>query len=190
MQGLDEIEKQLSQEWANFPFDNARERRVSHPETGVLARITLLADRHSKPKLRYWFGQIRVDRSTFATLTCPESRCPKRLALLSRWRAQAMGVRQTGCLKPLATDSSDSHLAQDTILDFGSVSYIAREAIFTLQLSCPQKAHPTAQVRLTGWDLFNPTGQGLAGGWDGKQPHLQTIDDARAWLMQHAAELT
>lgn len=189
MQGMNEIEQQLMQEWGNSPLKNACERIVSHPETSVLARVTLLADRHGKPKLRYWFGQSRVDRSTFATLTCPETRCPKRLVLLNHWKVKAMGERPARSPKPVDTGTRDSTLSREFVFEIDGVSYMAREAVFTLQLKCPQQAHSTVQVRLTGWDLFSPTGSCLAGGWDGEQPLLQTLDDVRTWLMQHIVEL-
>lgn len=189
MQGMNEIEQQLMQEWENSPLNNACERMVSHPETSVLARVTLLADRHGNPKLRYWFGQSRVDCSTFATLTCPETRCPKRLALLNQWKVKAMGERPARSPKPVDTGTRESTLAREVVIEIDGMSYMAREAVFTLNLKCPQQAHSTVQVRLTGWDLFSPTGNCLAGGWDGEKPHLQTLDDVKSWLMQHLAEL-
>lgn len=192
MQDLDAIEQQMMQEWEtghSNPLKTACERTVPHPLSDVLARVALANDRLGDARFRYWFGPSRVDRSTFATLTCPEIRCPRRQEMLVQWKAKAMGVHMSRARRHEEAIAGAPSLAREVSLEVNGAHYLAREATFTLRLQCPHQAHQAVIVKLTGWDVFSPSGQGLAGGWDGEQPHLQTLDAVRNWLLQHSTEL-
>jgi hypothetical protein len=192
MQDLDAIEQQLMREWEagrDNPHKSACERTVPHPLPDVLARVTLAKDRLGRARFRYWFGPSRVDRSTFAILTCPETRCPRRQELIVQWNAQAMGERTSRAPRRADAHAGAPTLAREVTLEVDGTRYLAREAVFTLRLQCPRQAHQPVNIQLTGWDVFSPSGKGLAGGWDGEQPHLQTLDAVKNWLLQHTAEM-
>ncbi len=68
---LDEVEKQLLQQ---FEEQGRRTVLVHEAVLGdVLTRVSMQRNRHGEPVFRYWFGESRVDRRTFQTLTCTET---------------------------------------------------------------------------------------------------------------------
>lgn len=191
MQDLDAIEQQMMLEWETGQSDppiSARERSVPHPLSDVVARVNLVDDRRGHARFRYWFGPSRVDRSTFATLTCPETRCPRRQDMVTQWKVEVMGIRTPGEPRHPELGAGSLCLMQEVSIEVGGAHYLAREATFTLCLKCPGHVHQPVNIKLKGWDVFSPSGKGLAGGWDGEKPHLKTLDAVRDWLLQHVTK--
>jgi len=181
---LNDVEKQLLQD---LEAQDPRVERVHEAwAEGVLTRVSLKRNRHGEPVFRYRFGQSRVDRDTFQTLTCTESRCPQRQALRQQW------LVHTGLAAPAArparpAPNSPCALAAEEHIVWANQVFIAREARFPVTLNCAHLAHEPLRISITGWDVFGPSGY-LAGGWAADAPKFVSLAQVMAWLQaQHPA---
>jgi len=181
---LDELEKQLLVQFEGQPAHAGLEREVFAGE--VRARVSVQRNRTGSLMFRYWFGASRVDRWTFQTLTCGETRCPQRQAVMHKWlihTGQATIKRQerTEFKRQMAL------AAEEQVLLDGE-AFTAREAVFPVLLSCSQRVHEPVRIHVKGWDVFGRDGY-LAGGWSGDRPLFETLEQVRAWLGQRRPEL-
>lgn len=184
---LNDVEKQLLQD---LEAQDPRVERVHEAcSEGVLTRVSLKRNRHGEAVFRYHFGQNRVNRGTFQTLTCNESRCPQRQTLRQQW------LIHTGRAAPAArparpAPNSPCALAAEEHIVWANQVFIAREARFPVTLNCTQHAHKPLSITVKGWDVFGPDGY-VAGGWASDAPMFATLAQVMAWLQaQHpAAEL-
>lgn len=181
---LDEVESKLR---LRFESQDHTGEAVHEMLVGdILTRVVLRLDRKGVPVLRYWFGQSRVDRQTFQTLTCLEIRCPRRQAMLHQWQVHA-GLRRPA--RPVRTEARASQpLAAEERIRIGEMDYLAREARFPMTLKCGQQAHGPVHISVSGWDVFSNAGY-VAGGWSGDRPMFETLDHVRAWLNVHQQTL-
>ena len=114
----------------------------------VISRVTLQLNRHGNPVFRYWFGENRVGRQTFQTLTCSETRCPMRQAMLLRWQIHvglakpARHFQQNGLAK--------GALAIEEWTCIGEHKFTARETRFPVDLNCRQNAHEPIRIGVGG----------------------------------------
>lgn len=174
---LDEVEKQLLQQ---FEGQGRRTVVVHEASLGdVLTRVSLQRNRHGEPVFRYWFGDSRVDRSTFQTLTCTETRCPQHQSTLQKWLVH-VGLAKPS--RPVRCEPFDKcSLAAEEHIQLGHQVFTAREAQFPVSLVCKQKAHAPLRMSVKGWDVFGEQGY-LAGGWAKDAPMFETLEQVRVWL--------
>lgn len=177
---LDEVEKLLTQRSEGI---GARYEQTYEMSAGnVISRVKLQLNRRGNPVFRYWFGESRVDRQTFQTLTCTETRCPMRQAMLLRWQIHV------GLAKPMRHFHqklfAKSALAIEERICIGEHKFTAREARFPVDLNCRQNAHEPIRISVGGWDIFGEKGY-LAGGWVGHAPLFETLDQVKLWLDSH-----
>lgn len=179
---LNDVEKQLLQD---LETQDPRVERVHEAwAEGVLTRISLKRNRHGEPVFRYRFGPSRVDRGTFQTLTCTESRCPQRQALRQQWLVHT-GLAVPAA-RPVAPEpQSPCFLAAEEHIAWAGQIFIAREARFPVMLNCAHRVHEPLRISVKGWDVFGPAGY-LAGGWVSDAPMFVNLDQVKAWLqVQH-----
>lgn len=174
---LDDVEKQLQQ---RFELSEARTEQVHEALLDeVFTRVSLKCNRHGKPVFRYWFGDSRVSRGTFQTLTCAEARCPRRQALRQQWFVH------TGLVKPTRATPSrpcgSGALAAEERIQWANQTFFAREALFSVNLKCSHEVHEPLRINIKGWDVFDPNGY-QAGGWVESAPMFETLEQVRAWL--------
>lgn len=174
---LDEVEKQLLQQ-----FEGQGHRAVLTHEAlagDVGTRISLQLNRRRAAVFRYWFGESRVDRWTFQTLTCMETRCPQQQAVMQKWLVH-MGLAKPS--RPVRTEPFGQYsLAAEEHIRQGNQVFTAREAQFPVTLNCTQNAHAPLRISVKGWDVFGECGY-LAGGWATDAPMFETLEQVRAWL--------
>lgn len=177
---LEEVEKQLM-----FQFEGHEPRTVlAHQATvgDVLARVSLQCNRRGEPTFRYWFGQSRVDRWTFQTLTCQERRCPQRQAVMKQWLVHTGQAKPARAARP--SPPRPNALNAEERIQIDGQTFIAREARFPVTLKCINKAHTPLRISVQGWDVFGD-GVALAGGWSGEAPMFETLEQVRQWLTDH-----
>jgi hypothetical protein len=177
---LDEVESRLMQGCDGI---GPRGELTYETSTGnVVSRIKLQLNRRGIPVFRYWFGESRVDRQTFKTLTCSETLCPMRQAMLHRWQIHV------GLAKPARLihepSFARSALATEERIRIGEQNFTAREARFPVDLNCRQKVHEPLRINVAGWDIFGEEGY-LAGGWTGHAPLFETLEEVKSWLQCH-----
>lgn len=177
---LDEVEKQMQQQ-----LEGQQSRAVLSHEVAARdanARITLQRNRHGEPVFRYWFGESRVDRRTFLTLTCTETRCPQQQAVRQKWLAH-VGLLKAGRQKRPET-LSPCLLGVEERIQLGEEVFVAREARFPVLLKCPEKVHESLRISVKGWDVFGNRGY-LVGGWSGDAPMFETLEQVKLWVHAH-----
>lgn len=177
---LDEIEKRLLEK-----LEGQDARAVLNHEVaarGVSARVSVQRDRKGRPVLRYWFEASRVNRSTFQTLTCAQTRCPRHQSVLQQWRIHT-GKALTARVEQIEFKRQVA-LAAEEQLSQGDEVFFAREAMFPVEFHCSQRAHDPIRIQVKGWDVFGRTGY-LAGGWASEAPLFETLKQVQAWLVQH-----
>lgn len=176
---LDELEKQLLEK-----LEGKSGRAVLNHEVeagAVRARVSVQRDRKGSPVLRYWFEESRVDRSTFQTLTCSQTRCPRHQSVLQKWRVHTGRALATR-LEPIEFKRHAVLAAEERLL-LGDQVFTAREAVFPVEFHCPQGVHDPVRIQVKGWDVFGPAGY-MAGGWAGEGPRFETLEQVQAWLVQ------
>lgn len=177
---LDELEKQLLEE-----LDGKNARVVlDHVIVvgGVNARVAVQRDRKGRPVLRYWFGPNRVDRLTFQTLTCAQTRCPRHQSVIHQWSVH--NGRSSATRQERIDFRRQVVLAAEERLLLGDEVFTAREAVFPMEFHCSQRAHDPIRIQVKGWDLFDGTGY-VAGGWAGEGPRFENLEQVKSWLAQH-----
>lgn len=182
---LDEMEKQLLQQFE----EQDRLGGITHEARSgeVLTRISLQNNRHGEPVFRYWFGDSLVDRRTFQTLTCSETRCPQHQALLQKWKAH-MGMTRPS--RPVRSEPPGlCSLAVEKHVRLGDRMFTAREARFPVTLECKNNSHTPLRISVKGWDVFGEEGY-LAGGWAEDAPMFETLEQVNAWLQMQGAQMT
>lgn len=174
---LDEMEKQLLEQ---FEEQGRLTVLVRDAFSGdVLTRVSLQRNRHGEPVFRYRFGESRVDRRTFQTLTCTETRCPQHQSTFQKWLIH-MGM--TRPRQPVRTEPfGPGSLGTEEHIQLGHQIFAAREARFPVTLNCKQKAHGPLRVSVKGWDVFGEKGY-LAGGWVKDAPMFETLEQVKTWL--------
>ncbi|WP_300660958.1 hypothetical protein [Hydrogenophaga sp.] len=179
---LDEVEKQLLQQ---FEEQGRRTVLVHEAVLGdVLTRVSMQRNRHGEPVFRYWFGESRVDRRTFQTLTCTETRCPQHQSVMQKW------LVHIGMIKPIRPIRSEPFgqcsLAAEEHIQLGHQVFTAREARFPVSLTCKHMAHAPLRISVKGWDVFGEEGY-LAGGWAKDAPMFETLEQVKAWLQAQSS---
>lgn len=177
---LDEVEKQLLKQFEEQGLcaDLAYEMLAGE----VVTRVSLKRNRRGEAVFRYWFGESRVNRQTFQTLTCTETRCLQHQAVHKKWMVH-MGLAKPN--HPVRSEPFGiCSLAAEEHIRQGNQVFTAREAQFPVTLNCTQNAHAPLRISVTGWDVFGEGGY-LAGGWVKDAPMFKTLDQVRAWLQAH-----
>lgn len=174
---LDELEKQLLVQFEGQSACADLEREFFAGE--VSARVSVHRGRTGRPTFRYWFGESRLDRRTFQTLTCGETRCPQRQAVMQAWLIHT-GQATMKRLKSNEFVRQITLAAEESVLLDG-VAFTAREAVFPMVLNCSRQVHEPVRIQVKGWDVFGSEGY-LAGGWEGDSPMFETLEEVRDWL--------
>ena len=174
---LDELEKQLLAQFEGRSACADLEREFYAGE--VSARVSVHRRRPGRPTFRYWFGESRLDRLTFQTLTCGETRCPQRQVDMQNW---LIHTGQTTMKRHRANEFVRLiALAAEELVLLDGVAFTAREAVFPMVLSCPQQAHEPVRIQVKGWDVFSSDGY-FAGGGAGDRPMFETLEQVPDWL--------
>lgn len=174
---LDDVEKQLLHRFERSEIQTEQVHEALLDD--VLTRVALKRNRHGEPVFRYWFGESRVARETFFTLTCLEPRCPHRQALRQQW------LVHMGLATPMRATSPRSVAfsvwAAEERIQWANQTFFAREASFPVTLKCVHSVHEPLRITVKGWDVFGPNGY-QAGGWVAGAPMFETLEQVRAWL--------
>jgi hypothetical protein len=151
MEELAVIEKQLAEEYVG--------KWITHSflDDVVEVRVSFGKNHKGLSSFRYWYGETRVERNVFQTLTCPEKSCPKQKELYSQWLVKTgqvssvqSSVRQ-GSLKI-------AKLGNELVVQHDGEDVYAREAKITVVMTCPNAVHSPIKATRVAWDLFNLKG--------------------------------
>ncbi len=151
MEELVVIEKQLAEQyigkWITHNFKAGE----------IEVRVSFGKNHKGLSSYRYWYGETRVERTTFQTLTCPEKSCPKQKELYSQWLVK---IGQVPSVQPSLRQGSLklAKLGNELVVQHEGEDVFAREAKIAVVVTCPNAAHSPIKATRLAWDLFNLKG--------------------------------
>lgn len=151
MEELAIIEKQLAVEYVGKWITH------SFSDDEVEVRVSFGKNHKGLSSFRYWYGETRVERNVFQTLTCPEKSCPKQKELYSQWlikTGQVPRVQSSIRHSPLKI----AKLGNELVVQHDGEDVYAREAKIAVVVTCPNAAHAPIKATRVAWDLFNLNG--------------------------------
>jgi len=151
MQELEIIEKQLAEEYID--------KWITHSflDDEIAVCVSFGKNHKGLSSYRYWYGETRVERNTFQTLTCPEKSCPKQKELYSQWLVKA-GQQQRVQSSVRHSPLKIAKLGNELVVQHQGEDVYAREAKIAVVVSCPNAAHSPIKATRVAWDLFNLKG--------------------------------
>lgn len=154
----------------------------TYPVGDATARVRLQLNHKSQQVFRYWLGHNRVSREVLSTLSCTAQHCPRRQAMMQKWREHQTGV-PTRQPKP-SPSSTPCVLAHEEIIETTMGRFFAREAKFPSTVLCPESIHDPIKVSISGWDIFDDHGY-VCGGLQEGTPMFESLSQVKDWIDAH-----
>jgi hypothetical protein len=161
------IEKELDVDLEQVEQDLAgafEGKWISHvfKEGEAAVRVSFGQNHKGLAAYRYWYEEIRVDRKTLLTLTCPQSDCPKHRELWDKLQEQRGLPPQFKDRGKQQDDIFVTHLAEERWTDHDGQKVLARRASVHKQVACPHAVHTPKTINTPAWDLFDLSGRFVA----------------------------
>ncbi|WP_138513234.1 hypothetical protein [Rhodoferax bucti] len=159
---------------------------------GITVEVRVKTLRNGKELFGYSYDGVRLEHSVLLQLLCTETACPQCQQTQANWKA--FRATPVAAQKTALPSYQFKHLVEEKVIEAAGRKCIARPAVFQCRTRCPAKAHPTAVVRKTGWDLFED-GQCVVGGLiidpetKDQVPALPSLEAVTAWLTSTTPEI-